>query len=223
MMLAFAALALLAATGLAVPDAEVCNGQGGDSCDAESSDDPSLLAHQIRRVTSKHKNCPGTNTNSGNMITALKYADIEGYDMTDGGIQFGSQEDWGLCAQRCTDTYGCHAWTFVWDTMRCYPKANAEFCSGEMGGPWKEDRSAISGGHNLVYPLNNAESGGTSMAGYPNGFATYDWRGCQTSCAGMSGCISWTFKYSTKTCYVKDKDIQPEPWDYNSDVISDWR
>merc|ERR1719264_274439 len=232
MMPAFAALALLVATGLALPDAEVCSGQGGDSCDAESSDDPSLLSHQIRRVISDVRNCDGTSTNSGSMSTALKYADIDGYDLTQGGTEMESKEDWVKCSKVCSDTYGCHAWTFHWDQKRCYPKANAPFCSTYSGGPWKKNNETISGGHNVApymtgngAAFNNAESGGLSMDKYPDGFTSrgIDWQKCQQFCKSTDGCTSWTFKYSTLFCYVKDKKINTEPWDYNPDVISGWR
>merc|ERR1719346_505188 len=125
MMSAFATALLLAATGLALPDADVCNGQGQDSCDSGPSDDPSLLSHQIRRMRAgSHGNCDVPD-GSGDTCSALKYADIHGFDLENHQMQ--GKEDWDKCCQKCSENPACHAWTFHWDQKRCYLKSNPPF------------------------------------------------------------------------------------------------
>merc|ERR1711920_886947 len=211
---------LLAAKGLALSDTDVCN---GGSCEAESSDDPSLLSYRIRRV--RTADCDSsTMTNSGKMDTALMKADIGGNDLDKGTIHF-DEKEYKLCAAACSDKSDCHAWTFHWDQQNCYLKGNAPFCSAYNNGPWNVNNATVSGGHNVVpymtgalYALNMADNWGNpvdSMSGYQP-----DWQHCQEQCAKFPGCKGWTYKYSENQCYVKDSDVNPLPWDYNPDLIS---
>jgi hypothetical protein len=227
-MLAFAAAVLLA-TGLALPDADVCV---GDACDAESSDDPSLLSHQIRRVTLSDPNkCdpPPTNhsdlSDVNSMKQALKYADIKGYDLKYGKIHMESTEDWDKCANNCSARPDCHAWTFHWGDKTCYLKSNPAFCPEELGGPWSKNEATISGGHNLVPyqkgAINNAECGGDPISKYPNGIKGMGWQKCQQLClSNNEDCRFWTYKYSTEWCWIKHDNVQNSPWVYNPDTIS---
>merc|ERR1712217_700548 len=103
-------------------------------------------------------------------------------------------------------------------------KGNPPFCPEEMGGPWIKNRATISGGQNLVRykdgALNNAESGGEPMDKYANGIKGMGWQKCQQLCDTEASCKSWTYKYSTEWCWIKDKNVQTAPWDYEPDTIS---
>merc|ERR1712217_284192 len=187
----------------------------------------SLLSHQIRRVTSDPVNkcdAPPTDHSSGSMMTALKYADIKGYDVPQGKIEMESKEDWDKCAQNCSARRDCHAWTFHWGDKTCYLKANPAFCPEEIGGPWVKNQGTISGGHNLLPykdgAINNAESGGDPISKYPDGIKGMGWQKCQQLCGTETACTSWTYKYSTEWCWIKEHNVQNAPWDYDPDTIS---
>merc|ERR1712003_579032 len=226
-----------AATGKVFSDGKVCDGEGQEACDAESSDDPSLLSHQIRRVTTSEigKCDPApTDHSGGSMRTALKYADIDGHDIDN--FKMTDKEQWEKCADACSRKSPiCHAWTFHWGDAWCYLKSNPAFCpegmtdsNGEKG-PWKQNIETISGGENII-PLkdgaiNNAESGGDPIPELPQGQKGrgMGWIKCQQFCGTYDSCKSWSYVYSTDWCWLKGTNVMEMPWNYTPDVISGLR
>lgn len=73
--------------------------------------------------------------------------------------------------------------------------------------------------------MNNAESGGHAMDKYPHGIPrATDWKTCMNYCNKVeAGCKSWTYRYSTGVCWLKDTGINSKPWDYKADAISGLR
>jgi len=213
------AVVLLAATGLALSDPDVCS---GDSCDTESTDDPSLLAHRIRRVTDD--DCPAT-THSGHMDTGILHSDID-FPLIEGNntIHFPDKEMWKECAGVCSERPDCHAWTFHFHQQNCYLKGDVSFCSTAAGGRWSYNDCCISGGHNVVKSpegaLNNADCHGDSIAEMTS--TQEQWQDCQQKCMQTSVCKGWTYTYQQKQCYIKgaDSNIDYEPWKFDANTIS---
>lgn len=121
--------------------------------------------------------------------------------------------DWETCGRICSINSRCKFWTFRTSDKKCFMKdtdSGLEKKSGRISGT---NRCTKAGDGPRRCDSQNCPDKGISFTGSDIG-GSYEtnWQSCARVCKASGTCNYWTFKESSKYCYLKSSGAGLEYW-----------
>ena len=107
------------------------------------------------------------------------------------------------CQRQCHGVQNCEFWTYQPSTNSCYMK--------ESGATPVHGEGLISGPRICPGPVDCSQSGIDLFGGGILDTQVANALACQYQCTAVADCAFWTFIPSTSRCYMKGKNVDPQP------------